>query len=119
MMTLTAVVVVQGYIGVSKVGEAHDAAESLYQQRLKPAVALADLAVAQSEARSQALLALLHAPENPASKLHDHPLSAHLDALDKSVLEAERLRQAYAEHVATASPTTRRSSPASPKRKRP
>jgi hypothetical protein len=44
MMTLTAVVVVQGYIGVSKVGEAHDAAESLYQQRLKPAVALADLA---------------------------------------------------------------------------
>ena len=104
MMTLTAVVVVQGYIGVSKVGEAHDAAESLYQQRLKPAVALADLAVAQSEARSQALLALLHAPENPASKLHDHPLSAHLDALDKSVLEAERLRQAYAEHVATASP---------------
>ena len=42
MMTLTAVVVVQGYIGVSKVGEAHEAAESLYQQRLKPAVTLAE-----------------------------------------------------------------------------
>ena len=35
MMTLAAVVVVQGYMGITKVGNAHDATESLYQQRLE------------------------------------------------------------------------------------
>ncbi len=104
MMILTAIVLAQGYVGIAKVGEAHDATENLYQKRLKPSVALADMAAVQGEARSQVLLALLHAPENPASKLHDHPLSAHLDALDKAIGEGERLRKVYAEHVATATP---------------
>ena len=47
------------------------------------------------------------APENSASKLHDHPLSAHLDALDKAIGEGERLRKVYAEHVAAATPSIR------------
>ena len=104
MTILTAIVLAQGYLGIANVGEAHDATENLYQKRLKPSVALADMAAVQSEARSQVMLALLHAPENPASKLHDHPLSAHLDALDKAIGEGERLRKVYAEHVAAATP---------------
>ena len=104
MMTLAAVVVVQGYMGITKVGNAHDATESLYQQRLKPAVTLADIAAAQGELRSQLLMALQHAPENPASKLHDHPLTVHLEAIDKSAADAERLRKAYATEADVSAP---------------
>ena len=104
MAVLTAIVMGQGYLGVAKLAAAKEYSEELVQRRMKPAIQLAQLDTALGEARSQALLGLLHAPENPASKLHDHPVNVHLDALDKAQREAESLRRDYAEMVATARP---------------
>ncbi len=104
MAILTVIVIGQGYIGVHKLSISQADNEQLFQRRLKPAVELADIQTQLSEARSQALLSLMHAPDSPSSKLHDHPLSVHVDAMDKAMAEADALQKKYAEFVASAKP---------------
>jgi methyl-accepting chemotaxis protein len=104
MAILTAIVIGQGYIGVHKLSISQADNEQLFQHRMKPAVELADIQTNLSEARAQALLSLMHAPDNPISKLHDHPVSAHVDALDKAMAEAEAQKAKYAAFVASAKP---------------
>ncbi|MBT9496745.1 MAG: PAS domain S-box protein [Zoogloea sp.] len=104
LAVLTLIVMGQGYIGVSKLAGANDSLDSFFNRRLKPTVELAQIELAMSESRAQTLLGLLHAPENPASKMHDHPLTAHTDAFDKAVLEAESLKKAYAVYVGAEPP---------------
>ncbi|WP_374247400.1 methyl-accepting chemotaxis protein, partial [Zoogloea sp.] len=95
MALMMVIVVAQGYIGMAKLAEADEAINQTYDRRLKPAVDLARLENAVAESRSQILLGLVHSPENPASKTLDHALSAHLDALDKSMAEAAALWNVY------------------------
>jgi methyl-accepting chemotaxis protein len=104
LAVLTLIVMGQGYIGVSKLAGANDSLDTFFQRRLKPTVEVSRIELAMSESRAQTLLGLMHAPENPAGKMHDHPLTVHIDALDKAIGEAESLRKAYSEHVATARP---------------
>ena len=102
MVVLTVIVVAQGVIGVTKLADAIQDGEMLVERRLKPSLDVMKIEAALAEARAQALLGLLHAPDAAVSKMHEHPLSIHLDAMDKAQAEAERLRQGYAEYAKAA-----------------
>ena len=58
MLVLTAIVIAQGYIGMSKLSGANDEIEILFHSRLKPAVDVAQIETDLSESRAQALLGL-------------------------------------------------------------
>ncbi len=44
-----------------------------------------------ADTRAQLLRGTQHDPSNPSSKLHDHPLSRHLDAIAKNKVTIEKL----------------------------
>uniref|UniRef100_UPI0035AFA95C PAS domain S-box protein n=1 Tax=Zoogloea sp. TaxID=49181 RepID=UPI0035AFA95C len=102
MAVLTVIVVAQGVIGVTKLADANQDGEMLVERRLKPSLDVMKIEAALAEARAQTLLGLLHAPDAAVSKMHEHPLSIHLDAMDKAQAEAERMRQGYAEYAKAA-----------------
>ncbi len=95
MALMTIIVVAQGYIGMAKLSEADEAISQTYERRLKPAIDIARVENAIAESRSQILLGLVHAPDNPASKTLTHTLDGHLAALDKSMAEAAALWNVY------------------------
>ncbi len=95
MALLTAVVIGQGYIGLSKLSDASDNIERFQARRLKPAMDIAKIENVIAESRSHVLLGLMHAPENPQGKTLDHPLSVHVEALDKAQAEAAALWHGY------------------------
>ncbi|MDD3354052.1 methyl-accepting chemotaxis protein [Zoogloea sp.] len=99
MLALVAIIIAQAALGLSKLWDATDHLDAFFEHRLKPAVEVASIETQLGEARSQALLALMHDPANPAHKLHDHPVGTHLEALDKAVQEVRDLRASYLAQV--------------------
>ncbi len=54
--------------------------QAMYSDNLLPSNAINRMMFLLSDNRSQIMLALQHDPTNPNARLHDHPLSTHIDA---------------------------------------
>jgi methyl-accepting chemotaxis protein len=84
LVVLMAIVGGLGFLGMKEL--AHHV-EDFYQDRLRPTQALASVGRLMADNRTQVLLSLQHDPEGAYANLHDHPLTFHLDILDKNIAE--------------------------------
>jgi PAS domain S-box-containing protein len=71
-------------IGIGGIALTNDALDRTYQARLEPVDMIGRISTLMSDNSRQVMLALQHNPANPFSKLHDHPLTAHTDAIVKN-----------------------------------
>ncbi len=55
-----------------------------YEKHMAPSLAVGKMIERIADNRAQLMLALQHNPTAPLSKLHDHPLQMHLDAIEKN-----------------------------------
>jgi methyl-accepting chemotaxis protein len=82
-------------LGLTLAAQSNQAAQETYVASLKPIQNLAEVTHGMSENRGQIMLGLQHDPAGEAAKLHDHPLSMHMDAIDKSSEELHAHMKAY------------------------
>jgi aerotaxis receptor len=78
-----ALLVMMGIIGLSGLNglkNTGDELRAMYADNLLPSNTINRMMFLLSDNRSQVMLALQHDPTNPNARLHDHPLSAHIDA---------------------------------------
>jgi aerotaxis receptor len=71
-------------IGISGIALTDDELDRTYQARLEPIDMIGRISTLMSENSRQLMLAIQHNPANPFSKLHDHPLTVHTDAIVKN-----------------------------------
>jgi methyl-accepting chemotaxis protein len=96
MMVLAVVV---GVVGMMAVTQSNQAVLELYERRLEPVQALARIGKLMADNRAQVLLGLQHDPGLAVSKLHDHALAMHLDAIDKNAAEITAQWESYGKAV--------------------
>ena len=82
-------------LGINGIADGNEALRSAYHEHMKPSVAIAKMIERLGDNRSQIMLALQHNPTNPHAKMHDHPLSMHIDAALKNRELIEQLRNEY------------------------
>ena len=71
-------------VGIGGVAMTNAALDRTYQTRLEPVDMIGRITALMSENRGQVMLALQHNAANPFSKLHDHPVTLHTDAIAKN-----------------------------------
>ncbi|MGE5491318.1 MAG: methyl-accepting chemotaxis protein [Actinomycetota bacterium] len=84
MGIMVALMIVMGFINVSGLAESNSRLEGMYKQQLMPSNAVSRMMFLLGDNRSQVMLGLQHDPTNPNSKLHDHPVTMHIDATLKN-----------------------------------
>lgn len=89
-------------LGLFGMAASNSALHNAHEEQLKPAMAIAQMIQVMGDNRSQVMLALQHAPDNPFLKLHDHPVSMHIEATLKNREVIEGLRAEYGKHQASA-----------------
>jgi len=67
-----------------------------YEEKLQPIRLSSRIQGLLDDTRSQLMLGLQHNPRSELSRLHDHPLSLHLEFIDKSLAEANAAWQELA-----------------------
>ncbi len=80
-----------GYEGITGLQLTRSHIENLVEQELVQITATAKIQQNLEMARSQALLTLQHDPESPLAVLHGHSVNQHLDTIQASIGEVERL----------------------------
>ena len=91
VLVLAALVAIVGFIGLAGQKSAKDELESIYNSSLQPANAINRAMFLLSDSRSQIMLGLQHDPANINSKLHDHPVSRHVDFIADNLAELDGL----------------------------
>lgn len=85
VMAILGVLLVTGAtVGLYGIALTNGALDYTYQARLEPIEMVGRISTLMSDNRGQVMLALQHNPLNPLSKLHDHPLTLHADAILKN-----------------------------------
>ena len=79
------------YWGLSS---ARDSLKALHEEAMIPALQLSDSIDKIIQNRLQVLLAFQHAPDGPLASIHAHPVTLHLESIDKNRAEANRLFEA-------------------------
>jgi methyl-accepting chemotaxis protein len=94
IMVGSVVISVAAYIGISNL---QTATQDIAERRIQLIRSVNKLMYTMADNRAQLMRAMQHDPANPASKLHDHPISKHLDAIvankeliDQYFLDMER-----------------------------
>jgi len=82
-------------IGTLGLKQSNESLEAAYAEHLVPAVAIAQMLERMGDNRAQIMLGLQHSPDNPYHKMHDHPVSLHLDAILKNREIINRLQSDY------------------------
>jgi aerotaxis receptor len=96
MLAFVAILLTGGsLVGIGGLADGNRALESAYREHLKPSVAIAKMVERLGDNRAQIMLGLQHNPANPHAKMHDHPLSLHIDAALKNRALIESLRADY------------------------
>jgi len=97
VMTLMAVMIAIGsIIGVVGLSQSNEALRTAYDEHMEPAMSVAKMTEILADNRAQIMLALQHSPDNPYSKMHNHPVTLHLDATLANRKTIEDLRAIYA-----------------------
>lgn len=86
IMVISVVVAAFAYIGMSNL---QTATEDIAVRRIHLIRSVNKLMYAMADNRAQLMRAMQHDPANPASKLHDHPVSRHLDAITENNTKIE------------------------------
>jgi methyl-accepting chemotaxis protein len=97
---LLALALVAG-IGLKGISDTQAQVDKLYNDRLAPVQALAGIGKLMADNRAQVLLGLQHDPSGGYAQLHDHPLSVHLEAIDKNAAEITERWARYLQSVKT------------------
>ncbi len=96
MVSLTAVFI--AIIAASKVRElrsVNQALKVMYQENMVGMNNLSRIGILMRENRIQLMLSVQHNPSQESSKLHDHPVTLHLDRVKKNIEEIGRVWSAY------------------------
>jgi methyl-accepting chemotaxis protein len=78
IMVVSVVISVAAYIGISNL---QASTQDIVERRIQLIRSVNKLMYTVADNRAQLMRAMQHDPANPASKLHDHPISKHLDAI--------------------------------------
>ena len=73
-----------GVLGLSGLNKSEQQMEQIYQENLLPSNAANRMMLLLADNRSQIMLGLQHDPASPFVKMHDHPLSLHIEATLKN-----------------------------------
>jgi len=84
-----------GAVGIGGIAVTNASLEATYRDRLEPAVMLGRITRLMNENRAQVMLSLQHDPASAFSKLHDHPLSRHVELMGKNRDEISALWKDY------------------------
>ena len=95
---LLVMLVLIGVIGLRAMGKSNTSLQSSYQNRLEPTGTIGKIMLLMNDNRSQVMLALQHNPDNPLSKMHDHPLTMHTDTIIKNRDKISAAWQEYQKH---------------------
>ncbi len=95
---LLVMLVLIGVIGLRAMGKSNTSLQSSYQNRLEPTGTIGKIMLLMNDNRSQVMLALQHNPDNPLSKMHDHPLTMHTDTIIKNSDKISAAWQEYQKH---------------------
>lgn len=88
--------IVVGGLGLVGMKNANNDIESLYTENMANSARFAKIMGLMRDNRIQLLLGLQHNPANPEiNKLHDHPLSLHIDQLNKNIETITAIWQEY------------------------
>jgi methyl-accepting chemotaxis protein len=99
---MLAVIAIVGFFGLNTAGKSNASLDSSYNDRLIPSSAISKVMLLMNDNRSQVMLALQHDPNNPLSKLHNHPLTVHTDTILKNRDEISVIWQDYSRHASSA-----------------
>lgn len=83
------------FVGLWGIRAADDALKRVYEDRAVPLDQLSGIEGRLRANLTETLLALQHDPASRYAKLHDHPVSIHLEAIAQRQREAEQLWQQY------------------------
>ncbi|AVR89147.1 methyl-accepting chemotaxis protein [Thauera aromatica K172] len=75
--------------------------ERVYQDHATAAHDVEQILMLSGDTRAQLLLAAQHSPQSPFAKLHDHPVSAHIDTVQRN---AERITEIWDAYIARSTP---------------
>ncbi|MEJ2592778.1 MAG: Tar ligand binding domain-containing protein, partial [Candidatus Thiodiazotropha sp.] len=92
---LSVLLVVIGVQGVLGMRATNAGLETVYNDRLVPTGQLAHINDMMQESMRQLHLSAMHDPRLPESKLHDHPITKHLDVVKKNIAEVNDIWKAY------------------------
>ncbi len=94
---LSLLLIAIGVLGLRGERSTDASLETIYNDRLVPAALLAELSSLRHENFRQLLLARLHDPKLPESKVHeaDHPLTRHTDILEANRSKNNKLWEQY------------------------
>jgi aerotaxis receptor len=96
MLAFVALLLTAGAIfGIAGIADGNRALDAAYHEHLKPSVAITKMVERLGDNRAQVMLALQHNPTNPYAKMHDHPVTMHIDAAVKNRAVIEELRAEY------------------------
>ena len=82
-------------LGLGGIMLSNQALEATYKDRLEPSGMISRIMLLMNENRAQVMLSLQHNPENPFSKMHDHPLTLHTDNIIKNRDEISAIVEGY------------------------
>lgn len=85
----TTAVAAVSFVGAVGLQRLQSQVDTLAEQALPAEAALRRLDAALLTSRVQSLAGALHDPQNPVSKLHDHPLDLHLKAIDRALADLQ------------------------------
>lgn len=90
-MAILMFALVTGYVSSSKL---QSATSDIADRRIKLIRDVNKIMYAMADERAELMLAIQHNPQSPAAKLHNHPISQHLEAIEA---DKERLDSYFAE----------------------
>lgn len=101
---LSILLVAVGVLGLKGEKKIYDSLESIYNDQLVPATLLSQMGELRNKNIQEQLLAQLHDPKLPVSKLHemDHPISKHIDAIEENVKKLDNLWEQFMATALTA-----------------
>ncbi|MCH8497851.1 MAG: methyl-accepting chemotaxis protein [Marinobacter sp.] len=86
------VILFVGIKGLYAQSQSNRILQAVYEEQMMPAADVNQLLDLLHEVRTEILLALQHDTQLPASALHDHPTSLHLDRAENYLQDINRLR---------------------------
>jgi len=102
MCFMALMILIGGGVGLAGIVMADKALETTYKDSLEPTRMISRIMLLMGDNRAHVMLGLQHNPENPFSKMHDHPLATHTEVIVKNRDEITTLVAEYKKRNLTA-----------------